>query len=72
MVPSRPEGAPLGPARDGTTHHNTIVMKETTGGLVEITQGLAGGGDRDLHCVETGRMWVVEIGRQTNVRNKDR
>jgi len=32
------------PAEDGITHHNMITMEETTGGLIEIMQGIAGGG----------------------------
>jgi hypothetical protein len=32
------------PAEDGVTHHSMITMEETTGGLVEIMQGITGGG----------------------------
>jgi len=32
------------PAEDGINHHNMITMEETTGGLIEIMLGIAGGG----------------------------
>lgn len=32
------------PAEDGVTLHSMITMEETTGGLIEIMQVIAGGG----------------------------
>ena len=32
------------PAEDGVNHHSMITTEETTGGLIEIMQGIAGGG----------------------------
>jgi len=32
------------PAEDGVMHHSMITTEGTTGGLIEIMQGIAGGG----------------------------
>jgi hypothetical protein len=44
VVPSHVTGVLLEPTGNGTVHHNMIAMEDITGGLIEIMQGLVGGG----------------------------
>lgn len=44
LVPRHLVGVLPVPAEDGITHHSMIITEETIGGLIEIMQGIAGGG----------------------------
>jgi hypothetical protein len=44
LVPRHLVGVLQVPAEEGATNHSMITMEETTGGLTEIMQGIAGGG----------------------------
>jgi hypothetical protein len=44
LVPRHLVGVLQVPAEDGAIHHSMITTEETTGGLIEIMQGIAGGG----------------------------
>lgn len=44
VVPSHVTGVLPEPTGSGTIHHNIIAMEDITGGLIEIMQGLMGGG----------------------------
>ena len=63
-MPRRLVGVLQVPAEDGATHHSMIIMEETTGGLIEIMQGIAGGGG--THVFLSSHTLLQELSKNLN------
>jgi len=52
------------PVKDGVTHHSMITTEETIGGLIEIMQGIAGGGG--THVFLSPLILLQELSKNLN------